>query len=251
MLDFLKEQVALWKLRRMPLVQAIRLHTEEYLHGQTALASFEAENKERLVRDLLQRVGAILRSENPIMACREALAEFTILFAQLQVHCLTEEEKAEQFYRDNPYISGQLWRHIRESSDHHDELARFKSEAPDLTDQQLVALANTRSAVALYYFNALNLVRMELGDRSEEKDWFRPFVEACLVHEEHLLRQALGLPVLVPGMLGSFLYAGFVNYVLNGEPHPFVAWRRDFPDQYLAGQGPPPKLAPLTSQSAV
>lgn len=243
MLNYLREQVGIWRFKRTPLARAIQLHTQEYMHGQSALTSFNQENKERLVGEFCKRASAILSAPNPIIACREALAEFTLLFAQLQVHCLKEEEKSEQFYRANPYISGQLWRHIRDSSDHHDELARFKWETPDLTDDELVALANTRCAVALYFVNGFQIVRSHLGDRSEEKDWFRPFVEACLVNEEHQLREALGLTVLVPGALGSLIYGGFLNYVINGEPHPFYAWARDFPDAYLAGEGPPPQLA--------
>jgi hypothetical protein len=65
-----------------------------------------------------------------------------------------------------------------------------------------------------------------------------------LVNDEHLLREQIGLPALVPDqILGSFVYGGFLYYVLNGDPNPFFAWTRDFPDLYLAGDGPPPRLA--------
>jgi hypothetical protein len=238
MLNFIRDQVALRRFKRTPLAQAIRLHTQEYFHGHTALSSFEEENKEKLIGDFCQRVSLILQAPNPGLACREAIAEYTLLFAQLQVHCLKEFEKAEQFYSANPYISGELWRHIHESSEHHEELARYKWETPDLTDDDLIEIANTRCALLLYYANGMNIVRRNFGDKSEEKDWFRPFVEACLVNEEHRLREKMALPVLVPDMLGSLVYASFLNYVINGEPNPFFAWARDFPDAYLAGEGP-------------
>lgn len=247
MLNFLKEQIALWRFKRTPLAQAIRYHTQEYF-SLPSLAGFRPENKERLVADFCQRISLIYQSQNPVRTCREALAEYTLLFTQLQVHCLNEYEKADQFYSDSPYVSGQIWRHIRQSSDHHEELARWKWEDPELTDEDLLAAANTRCALYLYYANGMNMVRMELGDRSEAKDWFRPFVEAMLVNEEHQLRDKLGLPVLVPGPLGSLIYAGFLNYVLNGEQHPFFAWTRDFPDTYLAGEGPLPELAGAVGQ---
>jgi hypothetical protein len=243
MLNFIKERVALWKFQRTPLAQAIRHHTQTYFHGDTVLKSFKQENKEKLVADFCQRISLIYQTNDPALACREALAEYTLLFAQLQVHCLKEGEKAKHFFSENPYISGQLWRHIRASSDHHEELARYKWENPDLADEELVGIANTRCALYLYYANGMNIVRMDLGDRSEGKDWFRPFVEAMLVNEEHQLREKLGLPALVPGNLGSLTYAVFLNYVINGEQHPFFSWCRDFPDNYLAGEGPTPKLA--------
>jgi len=242
-LNFIKERVELWKFQRTPLAQAIRQHTQTYF-GMPSLASFTEENKTKLIGDFCQRAGMIYQSPNPVVACRETLAEYTLGFTKLQVHCLKEGEKADNFYNENPYISGQIWRHIRQSSDHHEELARWKWEDPDLTDEDLIGNANTRCALYLYYANGMNIVRRHLGDFSEEKDWFRPFVEACLVNEEHLLREKIGLPVLVPDkLLGSLIYGGFLNYVLNGEQNPFFAWTRDFPDHYLAGEGPPPRLA--------
>jgi hypothetical protein len=248
-LKFIKNKIEVWRFTRTPLAQAIRVHTQEYF-SYPSLAGFSEEAKERLVGDFCQRISLIYQSPNPAMACREALTEYTLLFAQLQVHCLTEAEKAEQFYVENPYISGQLWRHIRDSSDHHDELGKWKFEDADITDNDLVANANTRCALYLYYLNGINIVRTDLDDRSEGKDWFRPFLEACLVNEEHHIRDKLGLPILVPGSLGSLVYAGFMNYVLSGEQHPFFAWCRDFPNAYLAGEGPAPRLATLSANTA-
>jgi hypothetical protein len=244
-LDFLKEQVALWKFKRSPLAQAIRAHTQEYF-SVPSLASFSDENKEKLIGDFCQRVALIFQSPNPTMACREALAECTIIFTKLHVHCLREQEKAEQFYSENPYISGQLWRHIRESSDHHDELSKWKWEDPELTDDDLLGYANTRCALYLYYANGMNIVRRSLGDFSEEKDWFRPFVEAMLVTHEEWLRQELKLPSLIPGDLGALEYFIFLEYVTKGVEHPFFEWARAFPETYLAGEGPRPKLAKVS-----
>ena len=243
MLDYIKQRRASWKWKRSPLGGALHLHTQKYFFGQTALADFNQESKERLIMEFYRRIAEIASAPNPLMACREALAEYVLVFAQLQVLCLTESEKAAHFFRDNPYISGQLWRHIREASDHSDELARFKWETPDLSDDELVGSANVRCALFLYYANGLNMVRMDMGDSTEVKDWFRPFVEACLVNEEHLMREKLSLPPLIPGFLGSLQYAVFLDIVIGGEPQPFFAWTRDFPDAYLAGEGPAPRLA--------
>ena len=241
MFDLIKERIELWRFQRTPLAQAIKAHTQEYF-SLPSLASFSQESRERLVGDFCQRISLIYQSENPIVACREALAEYTLLLTQLHVHCLKEFEKAEQHYKNNPYISGQVWRHIRESSDHHEELAQWKSDSPELTDEDLIANANVRSALYLYYANGMNIVRLALGDCTE-RNWYRPFVEACLVNDEHQVREKLGLPVLVPGIIGSLEYSVFLNFVISGEPDPFSAWQQAFPDTYLAGEGPAPKLA--------
>lgn len=232
MLSFLRDQVALWKLKRTPLAKAIRAHTQDYFHDRSVLTGFSEQAKERLVADFCKQVSLVLGSANPIQACREALANYTLLFTQLQVHCLKPAEKEVQFYRGNPYISAELWPHIRQTSDNHDELARYKWETPDLTDDDLIHMANTRCALFLYYANGLNMVRIELGDSSLEKDWFRPFVEACLVNEEHQLREKIGLPALLPDPVDALIYASFLNFVLNGHQHPFFEWARAFPEAY-------------------
>ena len=243
MINFLKEQAAIWKWQSSTLGRALKTHTNDYFYGKSALVCFKQKNKDPLIRDFYQKVEAILSSPNPTMACRAQLAEYTSAFADLQVICLQEFEKTEMFYSENPYISAKLWSHIREMSDHNDELARYKWETPELTDQDLIGVANTRCALLLYYVNGLNMVRQELGDKSEGKDWFLPFVEACLVNAEFQARQNLRWPDLVPGLTGGLTYFAFFNYVVNGEPNPFFSFIREWPDYYLAGEGPAPNLS--------
>lgn len=237
MLNFLRQQIAQWRLKRSPLFQALQDHVDEYMNGDVATSTFSPENKQKLVDELYGRVDSVLGSSDPRMTCRELLAGYVVSYTHLRVHCLKADEKAEQPYRDNPYISGQLWKHIGRTSEHHEDLAQFKWEVPSLTDDELIGMGNTRCAVFLFFLNGFNILRRYLGDMSQEKDWLRPFVEALLVFEEHHLREKLGLPTLVPDLLDGVRYSTFLEDVLSGEPNPFFTWARRYPDTYLAGQG--------------
>lgn len=179
------------KFKRSPLGQALALHTQDFFYKGIALSHFSQANKDKLIGDFYAKLVAIGQSDNAAMACRELLAEYVLAFAGLATLCLKEAEKADQFYASNPYISGTIWRHIERAVENNEEMAQVKWANPEFDAADLVAYANTRSALMLYYANGLNMVRMEIGDRDPQKDWFRPFVEAMMVVEEDRQREKL------------------------------------------------------------
>jgi hypothetical protein len=83
------------------------------------------------------------------------------------------------------------------------------------------------------------MVRIYLGDEAA-RDWYHPFIEAQLVGEEAQIRDRLGLPPLLPGDVDGLAYFMFFDTVLAGEPDPFRAWLNQWPELYLAGEGPAP-----------
>lgn len=237
-LDTAKGYLAARKFKQSTLGQALALHTQEYFYKGIALSHFSQANKDELIADFYAKIVAIGQAPNPVVACREMLAEYVLHFAGLATLCLKENEKADQFYAANPYISGTIWHHIERAVENNEEMAQAKWANPDFDAADLVAYANTRSALMLYYANGLNMVRMELGDRDPQKDWFRPFVEACMVVEEDRQREKLGLEPLCPGVVRSLPYSLFLNFVVDGVQHPFFHWVQQWPDRYLAGEGP-------------
>jgi len=112
-----------------------------------------------------------------------------------------------------------------------------------MSADDLIAYANTRSALMLYYANGLNMVRMAIGDEDRQKVWFRPFVEAMLVQEEDNQREKLGLPSLFDDVVRALPYSVYLDLVINGARQPFYEWAKLWPDRYLAGEGPLPSMA--------
>lgn len=234
--DGLKGYFALKKWQRTELGQALHQHTMEYFHGDTLLQSFKQENKESLVMDFYGKVFALSQSENWLIELRERLTEAVLLYTHLQVLCLTKEEKADTFYSGSPYVSGQLYRHISEAAQFHDELAQIQWENDGLTDEDLISAANTRSVLYLYYLNGWNIVRVAL-EGTTPKPWFRPFIEARLISEEAHYREKLRLPSLLKGPEDGLIYGSFMNYVLPGRPNPLFEWSKDWPEYCLASEG--------------
>lgn len=233
LLDGLKAQAALWKWRRTPLGQALAQHTQTYFYSGTTLSHFDEASKKRLIEDFGQKVLAVSQSRNAVHDLRELLANYVLAFAALQVLCLTEAEKAGAFYKGNPYISGELHAHIERAAELSEELSRIRFESSQpLSATDLVAVANQRCALLLYYANGLNMVRITIGDKSP-RDWFKPFVEAMLVWEEASYREKLGLPRLTPGFVDHLAYSNFLNYVTNGAPSPYYEWSKAWPELYL------------------
>jgi hypothetical protein len=236
LVDGIRNFVAMRKFMKTPIAQALRLQTQEYSYGGSMLSALTDQAKQRLINGMTQQLAGALQSPNPIMAIREGLIGFSYQYAQVHVLSLTEDEKSETFYAENPYITGQLHHRIDEAAEHVEELAQHKWEA-QASGQDLIDFANGRSIVYLYFMNAFNLARMEIGDKSDP-DWFKPLVEADLVWVENTMREKLGLPLSVKDKFEALAYSSMSNMVENGSSNPFYEWCKTWPEYYLAGRGP-------------
>jgi len=232
--------VTAWKFRRTALGRALSNLSQEYFYSGHTLSAFDDAAKKRLIARLYEHLGQIASAPDPARQLREILADYVLQFAALQVLGLSAEDKAASFYSNSPYISGALAPHIGDAALHHEEMARLVRTDEPQSDADLVAFANKRSALALFYANGLNMARIDMGDTDPQNDWYRPFVEAMLVWEEDVIREKLSLPRLTPGPLYSLPYSTYFNAVMNGDANPFVEWRNAFPDLYLSGEGPLP-----------
>ncbi|MBY5329564.1 hypothetical protein [Rhizobium leguminosarum] len=236
MLGFIKRWNDRRKWEGSVLGQALAQHTQKFFYGGTMLTSLPQEQKERLITRFYEQVASVGQSPTGLLDLRKVLAEWVAHYARFQVLALTEAEKASSFYSENPYISGELHHHIRQAAEKNDDLARTIWGNANTTDGDLISQANTECAVAIYYANGLNMVRLESGDRTE-RDWFKPFVEAMLIYEEDNVRTEIGLPRLLPEDQDGVIYSGFFNQVVAGEPNPFFTWSRACPDYYLSTRG--------------
>jgi len=229
--DSVREYFTMRKFMKTPLAQALRHHTQTYFYGNTALTGFSEEAKERLIGGMTQQLGAAFEAENPIIAIREGLVGFTIQYARIQVLCLTEEEKADAFYAGSPHISGELYKSIDDAAPHVEEVDQHRWEQ-EVGGQELIDFCNVRCAIYLYYMNAFNLARMELGDKTDP-DWFRPLVEAQLVYEENTIRDKMGLPLTVGSMIDALAFSVMFNKVADGATNPYYEWCSTWPELHL------------------
>ena len=202
-------------------------HTQAFL-SIPRFASLSDEFRNDLINSLYANFKNIELSTNPIMDLRELIASYVIQHAELQILCLNEIEKKEASYKDNPYISGALYKNIRQASDYVDDLKDLKWKYPNISDDELISFCNSRCVVLQYFINGLNRLRIVYKDYDMTKDWLLPFMTAMLIWEEDKIRKKIGLESLLLDGLDSLKYSTFLNFVINGEVNPYYKWEKAY-----------------------
>jgi len=226
-----REKKALKKFFETSLGKSLVTHTSTYFNDFPRLSSLSQEGKDRIITDLYQKIFDISQASNPLLALREALAEYVISHASYQVMCLTEADLEDGKFLDSPYISGQIYKHISNLADCNEELGKIKWEYPEVTDEELISYCNTRSLIMNYCVNGLNLVRFEFNDFSKNKDWFKPFVKSMLICEEAQLRESIKMPSLLPDEFDALKHSSFMNAVINGCENPLYEWEKQWDEE--------------------
>lgn len=226
-----KEKRTLREWQNSNIGKILATHTQKCFTEYPRLAGICPETKEKIVGDFYQKLFDLSNAENPFLAIRKALTECVLGVAELQVLCLTEEEKAQGFYRNCSYISGQLHYDIDKAVNHVEALRELKGQLPNLTNEELVSFCNLQCAIYLYHLNGLNYVRVERNDTDEQSDWLRPFIESMMIWHEDMIREKMGLPSLLPNELDGFKHSTFMNGVVNGYKKPYYEWKKHFADQ--------------------
>ena len=244
MLQAVKEWLALRQWKKSVIGAALQSHGYETFFAPDSPFSYMDEDvKLRHCAELHTQIAKALTAQNSIIAVRELLAESVLGFARLMVVGMPELGKEERGYADTPYVSGQLRSHISLIADHIDELGRLRFDEPDISDEELADYCTRRASLLLFYSNGANLVSIAIEDRvARTSEWYRAYMEAALVAEEDRLRDAIGLKSLLPGPVDGLMYSAFTDMVINGQPDPFFAWVKAFPDKFLHGRGPAPAL---------
>lgn len=206
-------------------------YTNEAL-GQSILRSHSEEFQKNLKREMHDSVSQILRAEKPLLKCREILAEYVCGYAEWMVLGLKPEEKPhlqKQLGVKMTYVSGELHRYIRQSSQYNSDLARIIHENEDVTDDVLVGWANARGMAFLYLSMCINVVRVDVHDCKIDAppghtgEWFEPFKQSMLICKEDDYRNKIGLPTLLPDGLAA-CHATFLIGVLEGVRDPLSHW---------------------------
>lgn len=216
-----KEQDA-WE--RSFLGKTLDMHTKEYFDKYPRLSDLSADSKASIIGNFYANVFESLESENCVNSLREKMASYIVSFSDLQVLCLTEDEMRDSDYADCPFISGELYHHISDASDHLAELKELKWKYGDIDDRELISFCNSRCVVLLYYINGLNYVRCESGDFDSTKDWLKPFMKSMLIVSEDNIRSKIGLKSLLNDSLDNLKHSSFLNIVLNGSRNPYFEW---------------------------
>lgn len=225
---------ALKKWFSTPVGLSVKKLVQEYFYGEVILAGLSEKTKNERIFDLFRIFEVIEKSENQFLAYREQLASQAYAYASYQVLCLTEEEKKEHpLFQNEKYISGELYKHIQAIADKKEELKKIKWENNENTsNDDLISICQTKSALYLFYLNALNALRIQLNDYSEKKDWLTPLVQSMCIWAEDTYRGDVGLPRLLPGQLDGLKHSTFFNLVQNGHENPLYEFEKHYPQGF-------------------
>src|SRR5258708_1792840 len=121
--------------------KSLEEYTDYYLDSntKTILIMYSDDDRRKIKEEMYGSAAAIYGADDPFLKCREILAGYTVSFADWQVLCLKPEEKLQLEARDgrcSTYVSGELYRRIRDCARYNDELAAFISGG--VTDDDLV-----------------------------------------------------------------------------------------------------------------
>jgi hypothetical protein len=227
--NFLERRAAN-KFLRTPLGQSLHKQTQEYFYTTSNLRLLSDEKKAEIINDFTVRVFGIFQTPNSFLKMREEIAAAVYGYANLQVLCLKETEKADTFYGHSPYITGKLHYRIRDCVPHNEELRYFVWQCPETVDGELIEFANLKCCQYLYYLNGFNLVRSNFKDlNTGGRDWLRPFTTSMLIWSENSYREHLKVPSLLPGSLVEALrHSTFMNNVSNGTADPLHHWETHY-----------------------
>jgi len=216
-----RQHHALEKFGQSVLGDALWVHTQKYFNT-TILGGLSQELKQNIVEQFSKRLIALDNAPNPFMTFRKELCNAATSYANLQVFCLTPEEKSTMF-GDMRYISGELSRYIRQCIDFNHEIAKIIRDQQQCNDDELITFTKANCAALLYYLEGWNLLRLATQIdpivQSADKDWFRPFIRSMLIFSEDFARQKLGLPRLCPDRLAALRHHCFMMDVESGPIH--------------------------------
>jgi hypothetical protein len=223
LLGNVKKQRKLNSWRGSALGRAIGDHIKSY---DKAWKYFRKEEKEQLAADFNERVVAVLESSRPAIECRRELVTNVVAYTDLQVLCLTGEDKEKNpIFRDMKRISSELRDHIYRCSLRNDELNKFIEEN-EYDENKLIEFAQNRSEIYSFYAYGFDIVRKNM-ETAGEKDWFLPLLQSSMIISESNYRKYFGFPAIVTAIDSSF-HSSFIDMALNGDQDPLVTWERRY-----------------------
>jgi hypothetical protein len=235
--DFFSARTAVRARREHPLFRASVVKASE-VYAETPLDRFiDSDIQKELARELYLELNEICSAADPKAVCREKLVHSMLGFAPLQVLMIPPPPSADDSgLRKLPGITGELQTRL-------DQIIRSGvfPQTEDKVDLQVSADDSGWSVLQAAYWKAywfletFNAVRIELGDTIPSADWYRPFMHAVCVNQEHLYRQELNLPPAFEAEVAQTIVTAFSIYtdvVVSGARDPDREWQ-----DYCSGMG--------------
>lgn len=218
------------------------------IHGESPIAQFVDEGRRNeLARSLYLELHGIFDANDRVSACRDKLVPAMLSFAPLRVVTLAAPPSPDPSgLRGLPGISGELNAHLDKILQHDLELRRRIEASGPPADRELKVQGCFWEAK--WFLESFNAARLIVGDTVADRDWYRPFMHAACVNQEHLYRRMLDLPPLFDEELAQSVvsaYSIYTDVIVAGAPDPDLEWRQyceelQIPELAAGGEYMPP-----------
>lgn len=223
-------------LERPPALTIVLDHVRSVLNdrSQGLGRHWSDDGKAKLATDILSDAQAVLESADPLQATRTRILELMLMCARFDVLVM---EPPTRFAG----LSGDLKARIPELAERDKDLEEYfygLNPTPTSFDAMWNAVL-VRYWVIHIGMNAFNFMRAPLGDWNSDpnKDWFAPCYTSLCIWQEHLYRQELGLPTVVPGdggglSLRAVMHSTWIQRVQEGHRQPRLVWEKSWTEAF-------------------
>lgn len=200
------------------------------IHGKTPIRQlFDPTEENELSRALFLELHEIFSADEPKTLCRDKLVRRMLRYAPLRLMTLPPLPEADASgLRGMPGISGDMHRHIDDILEQDIELRRIL-DAEEASGDRPPTKALQRCFWRNHWFvESINAARTVIEDSPLENDWYRPFMHAACVNQEHLFRRMLNLPPVFDEDVAQAVvsaYSIYTDVVVSGADDPDREWR--------------------------
>ena len=197
------------------------------IHAATPVARYiDTRRQNELARGLYLELHEIFAAGDRKTACRDKLVAEMLQFAPLRLLTIPQAPaKDASGLRSLPGISGELSAHIDAVVSGDPELRRRIASSSTPVDDDALWSSFWQSYWFLESFNAARII---LGDVVADGDWYRAFMHAVCVSQEHRYRCLLGLPPMFAEVHAQAIvsaYSIYTDVVVSGADDPDGEWR--------------------------
>lgn len=228
--NFFSARTAARAARENPILLAAVSKASE-IYGEIPLSRFiDDATKNALARQLYLELNEICNARDPISVCRDKLVRSMLKFAPFQVVMIPPPPSTDASgLRALPGITGELQSRLDDLIRNDVDLRSEVDATRGVTDSESAWPAVQRSYWETYWFlETFNAARIELGDTIGAADWYKPFMHAACVNQEHIYRRELNLPPAFDEDVAQVVVTAFSIYtdvVVSGAEDPDQEWQ--------------------------
>lgn len=234
--DYVKNKIAYNKALKHPIYSKAMVASQVAIKN-LGLQKYTLKGSPAIIaraNELHNFIISVIESANPVLTFRNIFCQNTLALGKMII-LLPKDKKTEM--KNQPGITGELCKHLVKIAKLDKSIREDLYSTPNTPEVMNDSFLNTwisgKYILNMWFYLTLNALREAIGDHNPNKknDWRLPSLHASCVFDEYCLRKTIGLKTNV-GSMAAIAFSTFnLNFVLNGEKYPDLAFREAYADQ--------------------